>query len=56
MPGGRQVPPLVFGTWDAATRNVATAVVNYDTNAPPAPRQATSQVIVAVAWTAPCSG
>ena len=21
MPGGRQVPPLVFGTWDAATRN-----------------------------------
>ena len=59
MPGGRQVPPLVFSAWDAAARNVATAVVNNDANAPPAPPapcQVTSQVIVAVAWKAPCSG
>jgi hypothetical protein len=47
---------LAVSAWDAAARNVATAVVNNGANAPPAPRQVTSQVIVAVAWKAPCSG
>jgi hypothetical protein len=47
---------LVFSAWDTATRNVATAVVNNGADAPPAPRQVTSQVIVAVAWKAPCFG
>ena len=55
-PGGRQVAPLVFSAWDSATRNAATAVVNNGGSAPPAPaapRQVTSQVIVAVARNAP---
>jgi hypothetical protein len=55
-PGGRQVPPLVSSAWDSATRNAATAVVNNGAStppAPPAPRQVTSQVIVAVARNAP---
>jgi hypothetical protein len=51
--GGLQVPPLVFSACDSATRNAATAVANNGANAP---HQVTSQVIVAVAWRAPCSG
>ena len=37
VPGGRQVPPLVFSARDSATRNVATTVVNNGANTPPAP-------------------
>lgn len=51
--GGLQVPPLVFSACDSATRNAATAVANNGANAP---RQVTSQMIVAVAWRASCSG
>jgi hypothetical protein len=54
-PGARQVP-LVLSAWDSATRNAATAVVNNGgstPSAPPPPRQVTSQVIVAVARSAP---